>query len=179
MNSDEYPFIKLPYKEYGSMTHLCCYINRRISARENCAFHFNYFMEYGKISISSPINSEKIILNDSMRDVLGFKQSIINGRSTGSTSGMDCAGQLPPPGFSSDNCIFLYASLVETSRIGNTNVSLLHILERKTTHEHIHHYNIRNLQYIPVNTSFLELCQLTLRSELGDPLAITKGLAVM
>ena len=85
-----------------------------------------------------------------------------------------------PPGFSSDNCIFLYASFVETPKAGNTNVPPpLRVLEPKTTNEHIHHYNVKYLQYIPVNASYLELCQLTLRSKLGDPLAVAKGLAVM
>ena len=83
------------------------------------------------------------------------------------------------PGFSSNKCIFLYASFVETSSVGNTNVPLLCILEQKTSHEHIHHYNIKHLQYIPVNTSLLELCHLTLRSKVDDPQAITKGLAVI
>ena len=72
-----------------------------------------------------------------------------------------------------------YTSFVETSRVDNTNVPLLRVLERKISQEHIPHYNIKHLQYIPVNTSQLELFQLTLRSELGDPLAITKGLAVV
>jgi len=56
---------------------------------------------------------------------------------------------------------------------------LLRVLEQKITHENIQHYNIKCLQYIPANISYLELCQLTLSSELGDPLAITKGLAVI
>ena len=72
-----------------------------------------------------------------------------------------------------------YASSVEKSRAGNSNISLLRVLEQKTTHEHAHHYNAKHLQYILVNTLFLELCQLTIRSELGDPLVLTKGLAAI
>ena len=56
--------------------------------------------------------------------------------------------------FSSHNCIFFYASFVEKSRVGNTNVPLLHFFERKTSHKHIHQYNIKQFQYILVNTSF-------------------------
>jgi hypothetical protein len=84
-----------------------------------------------------------------------------------------------PPPFSSNSCIFLYASFVERSRVGNINVPLLGVPERNSSNGHIHHYNIKHLQYIPVNSSYLELCQLKLRSELGDPLAITKYLAVI
>ena len=78
------------------------------------------------------------------------------------------------PGFLSDNCIFFYAPFFETSRAGNTKVTLLCVLEWKTTHALIHHCNINNLQYIPVNTSYFELSQLSLRSELGNPLVIKK-----
>ena len=137
-------------------------------------------MEHDRIYISSPVDTEIIILNDILRDVLGLKQNMINGKNAGTVYGMDQVIFADyPPGFASDSCIFLYASFVETSRVGNSNVPLLRVLERKTTHELVHHYNIKHLQYVPVNTSYLELCQLTLRSELGDPLAITKGLAVI
>jgi hypothetical protein len=119
----------------------------------------------------------KVILNDNLRDVLGFKHNIINGKSAGSTSGMDRVIFAEYPAFSLDSCITLYASFVERSRVGNSNVSRLLVLERKFSSEHIHHHNVKHFQYIPVNNSYLELCQLTLGSELGDPLAITKGLA--
>ena len=68
---------------------------------------------------------------------------------------------------------------MESSRVGNSNVPILRVLERKSTENNVHHYNIRHLQYVPVNTSYLELCQLTLRTELGDLLAVTKGLCVI
>ena len=172
----DYPYIELPYEELTCMNDLCRSINKRISARKKGAFHFNYSKEEGKIYISSPIASEKVILNDNLKDVLGFKLNIINGKSAGNTNFIFADY---PPAFSTDTCIFLYASFVETSRVGNSNVPLLRVLERKTNQEHIHHYNIKHLQYIPVNTSYLELCQLTLRTELGDPIAISKGLAVI
>ena len=65
-----------------------------------------------------------------------------------------------PTSFSWKKCIFLNTSFVLTSRVGNINVSLISILQWKTTHEQIHYYNIKHLQYISVNTSDLELCQL-------------------
>jgi hypothetical protein len=174
------PFdVTLKYKEYGTMTVLCRAI-RKISYRGNGTFHFNYSMEHDRIYITSPVETEMTSINDNLRDVLGFKQNIISGKNTGTVSGMDhVIFSDYTPGFASDSCIFLYASFVETSRVGNSNVPLLRVLERKTTHEHVHHYNIKHLQYFPVNTSYLELCQLTLRSELGDPIAITKGLVVI
>ena len=65
-----------------------------------------------------------------------FNKTMNNGRNTGSTNCMDRVIFLDfPNGFSSDSCTFLYASFVETSSVGNANVSLLRILERKTTHE--------------------------------------------
>ena len=85
----EYPFITLPHKEFGSMNDLCCDLNRRISARENGAFEFNYSMEQGKSYISFPFDIEKVILNNNLRYFLGFKQNIINSRSARSTSVMD------------------------------------------------------------------------------------------
>jgi hypothetical protein len=180
LKSSEYPDVTLRYKEYGTMTDLCRAINRKISYRRNGTFHFNYSMEHDRIYITSPVDTELIHLNDNLRDVLGFKQNMINGKNAGTVSGMDQVIFADyPPGLASDSCIFLYASFVETSRVGNSNVPLLRVLERKTTHEHVHHYNIKHLQYVPVNTSYLELCQLTLRSELGDSLAITKGSAVI
>ena len=137
-------------------------------------------MEYDRIYITSPIDTEMIHLNDNLRDVLGFKQNMINGRNAATVNGIDNVIFADyRPGFASDTCTFLYASFVETSRVGNSNVPLLCVLERKTNQEHIHHYNIKQLQYIPLNTSYLELCQLTLRTEIGDPLAISKGLAVI
>ena len=71
----EYHFIRLLYKEFGSMNDLPSGINRRIFARKNGAFQLNYSMEQVKIYISNPINSGNIILNDDLRDVLGFKQN--------------------------------------------------------------------------------------------------------
>ena len=88
MNSGNYPLITLPYKEYGSITDFCRAINRRISARKNGAFHFNYSMEQGKIYISSPLDNEKVFFNDNLKHILGFKHNIINGRNAGSVSGM-------------------------------------------------------------------------------------------
>ena len=38
---------------------------------------------------SSTIKNEKVILDDNLREVLGFKHNIMNSRSAGSTSGMD------------------------------------------------------------------------------------------
>jgi hypothetical protein len=38
---------------------------------------------------------------------------------------------------------------------------------------------MKHLHYVPVNTLYLELCQLTLTTELGDPLAKSRGLAVI
>ena len=68
-------------------------------------------MEQGKIFISSSIDNGKNILNDNMRDVLSFKQNIINGRSAGTISEVVRVIVADyPPGFSSDNCIFLFAS---------------------------------------------------------------------
>ena len=85
------------------MNDLCRSINRRISALKNDAFQFNYSMKQGKIYIIFPIDSESVILNDNLRQVLGFKQSIINGRSAAKTSGMDCVIFADyPPGFSTD-----------------------------------------------------------------------------
>ena len=49
------------------------------------AFHFNYSKEEGVTYISSPIVNEKVILNDNLKDVLGFKLNIVNGKSAGST----------------------------------------------------------------------------------------------
>jgi hypothetical protein len=162
------------------MNELCHVINKRISACKKGTFQFNYSREKAKIYISSPIANENVILNENLREVLGFKYNLINGKSAGSASGMNLVIFAEhPPAFSSDSWIFLYASFVEISRVGNTNVSLLRVLKGITSNDHIHHYNTKHLQYVPVNTSYLELCQLTLRSELGDPLAITKGLAVI
>jgi len=56
---------------------------------KNSALHFNYSMEQVKINTSSPIDGEKGILNDNLRDILGFKQNLISGRSAESTSGLD------------------------------------------------------------------------------------------
>ena len=87
-----------------------------ISARKNGVFHFNYSMEQDKIYISSPIDNEKVILNNHVRDVLRFKLNITNGRSPGSNNGMKCGIFVDClPGFSLESCIFLYASFVETS----------------------------------------------------------------
>ena len=146
------------------MTDLYRTIKRKIFVCKNVAFHYNYSTKQGKIYINSPIDNEKVILNDNLRDVLGFKRNVINCRSAGSISGMDrVIFANYPPDFSSNNCIFIYASFVETSRVGKSIVTLLRVLIRKSTLEHIHHYNIKYLQYILVNTWYLGLCQLTLR----------------
>jgi hypothetical protein len=176
INSFEYPFVILPYEELSYTNDLCRAINETVSALKKGAFQVTYSNEEVKIYISSRIANKKIILNDNVKDVLGFYHNIINRKSDVSTSVIFADY---PPAFSSDTCIFLYASFVETSRVGNSNIPLLRVLERKTSQDHIHHYNIKHLHHIPGNTSYLELCQLTLRSELGDSIAITNGLTVI
>ena len=75
-------------------------------------------MEHGKIYIISPIDTGKVIPNDNMRDVLGFKQNIINGRSFESTSGLNrVLFDDYLPSFSLVSCIFLCTSFIEISRI--------------------------------------------------------------
>ena len=148
------------------MTDLCRTINGKISALKNGTFQNNYTMEHGKIYTSSSVNNEMSHVNNNLWDFLGFKQNMISGENAGTLSLLDRVVLTHfPLGFSSDICIFLYASLVETSGVANGNFSLLPALEQKTSYELVHHYNIKYLQYVPVNFSFLELCQLTLRSE--------------
>jgi hypothetical protein len=59
------------------MNELCRSINKKIFARKKSAFHFKYWKEVGKIYISSPIADEKVILNDNLKDVLGFKLNMV------------------------------------------------------------------------------------------------------
>ena len=67
---------------------------------------------------------------DNMRDGLGFKRIIIEREIAGSISGVELIIFADYPfGFSSDNCIFLYASFVKISRVVNTNIPLLRVLE--------------------------------------------------
>ena len=107
INSAEYPFNTLPYKEYSIMTDWCRAINRWISACQNGAFHFIYSMKQGEIYVISPIDNEKVFFNDSLWDILGYKQNIINGRSAGTISRMDnVIFAVYPPGFLSDIVYF-------------------------------------------------------------------------
>ena len=85
-NSGEYSFITLLYKKYGSTAEFRRPINRKISTRKNGAFHFKYSMEQSKIYISYAIDNEMDILNDNLRDILGFKRNIVNGRSAESNN---------------------------------------------------------------------------------------------
>ena len=45
---------------------------------------------------------------------------------------------------------FFTLHFIEISRVGNSNAPLLRVLERKTGQDHIHHYYIKYVQYIPV-----------------------------
>ena len=73
LTSDLYPHLTLKYKEVGIMNGLARAINRRISARKNEAFHFNYSMEHGRIYINSPIQNEMVHFDDNLRYALGIK----------------------------------------------------------------------------------------------------------
>ena len=64
-------------------------INRKISSRKNDAFHFKFSVEHGRVYICSSINNELVHLYDNLRDVLGFKRNIIEGKSSGNISGME------------------------------------------------------------------------------------------
>ena len=75
--------------------------------------------------------------------------------------------------------IYLFMYLLSRHRESVILFPLLRVLEQKTSHEHINHQNIKPLQYIPVNISYLELCLLIFGSELGDLLAISKSFAVI
>ena len=160
------------------MIDLCHAINRRIFTRKNGVFQSYYSMEQGKIYFSSSIDSEKVILNDNMRDILVFQQNIINGKSAGSTIRIDCVifqtMQLASPQ-TAVYCFTLY-SLKLRELVVTMLPSDVFFNEKP---DHLHHYNIKHLHYILVNNSYLGLCQLTLRAKLGDPLVITKCLAVI
>jgi hypothetical protein len=173
--SNDYPIAAIPYWECNNMHELCRAIKN--SAHKNGAFRLNYSMEQRRIYITNTFEKERSFLNENLSEVLSFNNRIIK---TENFSGNDYVIYADyAPAFSLDSCLFLYASFVGRSRVVNTNVSLLRVLERKTSNDHIHHYNIKDLHYVPVNTSYVELCQLTLRKELGDPLDITKGLALI
>ena len=106
MNSFEYPFATLSYKEFGSMNELCRAINKKNSARKNDDIQLNYSKEEGKIYIISPIDNVKIIFKDNLREVLGFKHDVINGKSAGSAMNRVIFAEYSPT-FSSHSCIFL------------------------------------------------------------------------
>ena len=64
-----------------------------------------------------------IHLTDNLINILGFKGNIIEGKSGGRISGMERVIYADyPPSVSSNKCIFLYASFVETSKVSITNV---------------------------------------------------------
>ena len=113
-----------------------------------------------RIYTTNPFETERILVNEDLQEVLGFKDRIIKAKDF---SGKDHVIEADyAPGFSSDNRIFLYTTSAETLTVANTNAPLLRILERKNSHGHIPHYNIKHLQYIPIEASYLELCRLTL-----------------
>ena len=118
------------YNDYGSVKYMGCAINTKIFSRKSDACHFKYSWEHDSVYISSSIENEMIHLNDKLWDVLAFKWNIINGKSGGAFSRMECYIFADyPPGFSSNNCLFLCTSFVETSRVGKTSVPLLCVLE--------------------------------------------------
>ena len=87
-------------------------------------------LEHGRVYVSSPSQNESIHLNKNLIDILGFKRNIIEDKSVCTISGMECVIFADyPPGFSSDNYIFPYRFFVETSRVSNINVPLLHDFE--------------------------------------------------
>ena len=150
---------------------------QKITSRKKGGFKFNYSTEQRRIYITNLFENKRTFLNEHLCEAPSFKDHNIKAKNL---SGKDQVIYTDSaPGFSSDNCIFLYASFVKTSRVDNTNVALLIILERKNSHKHIHNYNIKRLQCISVNTSYLELGRLTLRGEFGDPLELTKGNTVI
>ena len=79
-----------------------------------------------------------VYLNDNLRDVLGFKRKIIEGKSVGTISKVEHFILLTIHPVSHGAMVFFYASFVGKSRVANTNVSFLRFLVRKTTHENIH-----------------------------------------
>ena len=63
-------------------------------------------MEQGRVYISSPVENKMIYLTNNLSDVLGFKQNIIEGKSTDTKSGKERVIFTDYPlGFTSDSCI--------------------------------------------------------------------------
>ena len=56
------------------MTDLCRSINRKIFEGKNGPFHFNCSIEQGNIYIFSPIDNEKVILPDNLKDAHGLNK---------------------------------------------------------------------------------------------------------
>ena len=139
--------------------------------------NFQYNKQYDPVYILGLKVGESCYLSDGLREVLGYKENIIEPEPDNNfhqTYGIE--GPLVPGLYNQWNSIFVYMNIVQRSGIGNTSAPILRILPRKMANEEVISYSFQPLIYLDISRKNIEIVHFSFRTEKSNIIPINRGL---
>ncbi|KAK2726905.1 hypothetical protein QYM36_007675 [Artemia franciscana] len=163
-------------KQYNTIPEIIKDMNNLVyTGKDSVNFHYNKL--YDRVYILGLKVGESCYLSDGLREVLGYKENIIEPEPDNNfhqTYGIE--GPLVPGLYYQWNSIFVYTDIVQRSRIGNTSSPILRILPRKTTNEEVISYSFQPLIYLDMSRQNIEIVHFSLRTEKNNIIPFNRGL---
>lgn len=163
-------------KRYNTIPEIIKDMNNLVyTGKDSVNFHYNKL--YDRVYILGLKVGESCYLSDGLREVLGYKENIIEPEPDNNfhqTYGIE--GPLVPGLYYQWNSIFVYTDIVQRSRIGNTSAPILRILPRKTTNEEVISYSFQPLIYLDISRQNIEIVHFSFRTEKNNIIPINRGL---
>ncbi|KAK2712803.1 hypothetical protein QYM36_011484 [Artemia franciscana] len=145
------------------------------TGKDSVDFHYNRL--YDRVYILGLKVGESCYLTDGLREVLGYKENIIEpGLDDNFHQNYGIEGPLVPGLYYQWNSIFVYTDIVQRSCIGNTSAPILRILPRKTTNEEVISYSFQPLIYLDISRQNIEIVHFSFRTEKNNIMPINRGL---
>ncbi|KAK2722980.1 hypothetical protein QYM36_003244 [Artemia franciscana] len=163
-------------KRYNTIPEIIRDMNNLVyTGKDSVNFHYNKL--YDRVYIQGLKVGESCFLSDGLREVLGYKENIIEpepDNNSHQTYGIE--GPLVPGLYYQWNSIFVYTDIVQSSRIGNASAPILRILQGKTTNEEVISYSFQPLIYLDISRQNTEIVHSSFRTEKNNTIPINRGL---
>ena len=163
-------------KRYNTIPGIIKDMNNLVyTGKDSVNFHYNKL--YDRVYILGLKVGKSCYLSDGLREVLGYRENIIEPELDNNfhqTYGFE--GPLVPGLYYQWNSIFVYTDIVHRSRIGNTSAPILTILPRKMTNEEVISYSFQPLFYLDISRQNIEIVHFSFRTEKNNVIPIYRGL---
>ncbi|XP_055930006.1 uncharacterized protein LOC129984661 isoform X2 [Argiope bruennichi] len=130
---------------------------------------FNHLAN-NKIKIHIPENST-LTLQEGLRDLLGFKESTLNGGTHISDYQLELDGGITE--------IYVYSDIIESHFVGDTIAPLLRIIPVMSKKEDQIVINYQRPLYFPLRKNYIDCIEIELRSSSGDGIIFTSGKSLL